>query len=161
MYYTGIGSRETPTFALEAFKQIGEELAKLGVILRSGGASGADSAFEEGCDRVNGEKEIFIPWEGFNDRVPNNIDCFCLDSILAKEIAKKFHPSYDYLKPGAKRLMSRNSYQVLGKDLRTPSDFIVCYTDKGLMKGGTSQALRITEVVRIRYLTQGKRQKAL
>lgn len=59
MYYAGIGSRETPTFVLEAFKQIGEELAKLGVILRSGGASGADSAFEEGCDRVNGERDIY------------------------------------------------------------------------------------------------------
>lgn len=102
------------------------------------------------------EKEIFIPWEGFNDRTSNSIDCFCLDSILAEEIAKKFHPIYEYLKPGAKRLMSRNSYQVLGKDLRTPSDFIVCYTDKGLMKGGTSQALRIAEVVRIPVFNAGK-----
>ena len=50
MYYAGIGSRETPGLMLGAFARIGEFLAKKGYTLRSGGADGADTAFEVGCD---------------------------------------------------------------------------------------------------------------
>lgn len=63
--YAGIGSRETPKSILEFFEYLGELLAKKGFTLRSGAAKGADSAFEKGCDRVSGLKEIFLPWRGF------------------------------------------------------------------------------------------------
>jgi len=39
-------------------------LELLGYTLRSGGANGADTAFEEGCCR----KELYLPWPGFNGR---------------------------------------------------------------------------------------------
>ena len=48
-YYTGIGSRETPDSILSLFNDIVFQLAGLGYTLRSGGADGADTAFEEGC----------------------------------------------------------------------------------------------------------------
>lgn len=57
MYYTGIGSRETPEEVLSLFTIVGEFLAKKGYILRSGGAKGADKAFEVGCDKAKGKKE--------------------------------------------------------------------------------------------------------
>ena len=41
--------------------------------------------------------------------------------------------------------MARNSYQVLGYDLNTPSSFIVCYTKNGKLTGGTAQALKIAK----------------
>ena len=47
--YTGIGSRNTPKEVLELMKTIGKYLGCLGYELRSGGADGADSAFESGC----------------------------------------------------------------------------------------------------------------
>ena len=118
-------------------------MAKQGYILRSGGADGSDTAFEIGCDRVNGKKEIYLPWKNFNGNKSNLIFD---DDIEAINIAKKYHPAYNGLSQGAKRLIARDSYQVLGKDLKTPSKYIICYTDG---TGGTSQALRIAEDIQI------------
>ena len=49
MIYTGIGSRETPQQTLATMVVIGKYLAEKGWVLRSGGAEGAVSAFEEGA----------------------------------------------------------------------------------------------------------------
>ena len=38
--------------------------------------------------------------------------------------------------------MARNSYQVLGKNLDTPCNFIICYHQNS---GGTMQAVRIAK----------------
>jgi len=50
IYYAGIGSRSTPDNVLGIMEKLGIVLAKKGFILRSGGADGADKAFEKGCD---------------------------------------------------------------------------------------------------------------
>jgi predicted Rossmann fold nucleotide-binding protein DprA/Smf involved in DNA uptake len=60
IYFGGIGSRETPENVLKIMTQLGYSLAKKDFILRSGGANGADLAFENGCDKANGKKEIII-----------------------------------------------------------------------------------------------------
>ena len=65
--YTGIGSRETPLEYIQLFIRIAEYLASVGYTLRSGGANGADLAFEIGCDNKQGKKEIYIPWYSFNN----------------------------------------------------------------------------------------------
>jgi hypothetical protein len=49
MIYAGIGSRETPQATLDLMNLIGFTLAQKGHSLRSGGAKGADSAFEAGA----------------------------------------------------------------------------------------------------------------
>lgn len=59
MYYAGIGAREITPELREEFISIGQTLAERGLILRSGGAEGADKAFEDGCRIANGKKEIF------------------------------------------------------------------------------------------------------
>ena len=143
VYYTGIGSRNIPNTYFNLIVVIAEYMAKQGYILRSGGADGSDNAFEIGCDRANGKKEIYLPWKNFNGNKSNLIFD---DDIEAINIAKKYHPAYNGLSQGAKRLIARNGYQVLGKDLKTPSKYIICYTDG---TGGTSQALRIAEDIQI------------
>ena len=60
--YSGIGSREIPYDVEELMVMIGKFLALKGFTLRSGGADGSDISFETGCDLVNGNKEIYIPW---------------------------------------------------------------------------------------------------
>ena len=66
--YTGASSRETLSEVLEEMRVIGESLAWAGFTLRSGGAGGADRAFEEGARRVFGTRlEIYLPWRRFND----------------------------------------------------------------------------------------------
>lgn len=137
--YAGIGSRETPTDVCNTMTEMARKLDHLGLVLFSGGADGADEAFEKGA--MN--KIIFLPWNGFNNKrkdgkqyiVPNYEESF----------VEKYHPNAQYLKPGALKLMSRNSYQVLGIDLKSPVDFVVCWTKDGKSTGGTGQALRIAE----------------
>lgn len=140
-YYAGVGSRETPSVILTLMFQMARHLAVNNYTLKSGGAAGADTAFEKGCDSVNGNKEIFLPWAKFQGSDSQLI----LKDKRAEEIAEKFHPYWGNLSQGARKLQARNSHQALGKDLQTKSSFIVCYTDKGKGTGGTGQIIRIAE----------------
>jgi hypothetical protein len=88
-YYAGIGSRETPSGILTIFEKVGTFLANKGFILRSGHAPGADKAFEIGCDKVNGKKEIYLPWRNFEGSDSKLV----VDNPKAYEIAQKFHPN--------------------------------------------------------------------
>ena len=135
-YFTGIGSRETPLDILDFMYYIGYWLAKSGYILRSGGADGADTYFEAGFDEAQAEKEIFLPWPGFNGHTSSL--CHQLDG--AKESVKKLHPTPKKLTPGAWKLHARNVHQVLGRELTEPSKFVICWTKS---RGGTQQAIRV------------------
>ena len=137
-YYAGIGSRNTPVRILKAMEQVAKFLSKKGYILRSDSADGSDKVFEKGCI---GKKEIYLPWNNFNNNKSNLI----VRNKRAFEIAEKYHPYFSRLSSGARLLQARNSYQVLGKDLNTPSNFILCYTKGGKGSGGTGQAIRIAK----------------
>lgn len=152
IYYAGIGSRETPEDVLKIFRDIGELMdTKYDFILRSGHADGADMAFEQGCDRVYGGKEIYLPWVGFN----GSNSSLVVKNIEAFDIAQKYHPYWHNLKEGARKLQARNSHQVLGLDLETPSSFILCWTKNGKGSGGTGQAIRIAKAYSIPVFDAG------
>jgi hypothetical protein len=152
MTYAGIGSRDTPEEVLELMRLLGAHLAKKRVILRSGGAKGADQAFEEGCDIHSGPKEIYLPWKGFEG---STSPLFNIPSE-AFTIAEKFHPYWGNLSQGAQKLQARNSLQVLGENLSSPVDFLLCYTKGGKGGGGTGQALRIAKSYNIPIFDFGK-----
>ena len=120
--------------------------------MRSGGAGGADQSFERGVDKANGKKEIFLPWRNFEGSDSKLI----VSDERAFEIAKRFHPYWHNLKQGAQKLQSRNSHQVLGWDLNTPSKFVICWTEKGKGKGGTGQSLRIATEYKIPIFDAGR-----
>jgi hypothetical protein len=67
----------------------------------------------------------------------------------AQEIARKYHPAWNNLSHAAKKLMTRNTFQILGYDLNTPVSFVVCWTLGGKIQGGTGQALRIAKDMNI------------
>lgn len=136
-YYAGIGSRETPSDICQLMTGLAISLDKSGLILRSGGAKGADQAFELGAQKKN----IYLPWAKFEN---NNSTLYSI-SKEAYELAENFHPAWNRLSNGAKRLHARNVYQVLGSDCKTPSIFVITWTKDGLASGGTGQALRIAE----------------
>jgi hypothetical protein len=144
-YYAGIGSRETPDKVLRLMERIGHRGAERGYVLRSGGASGADQAFEFGCVAGNGPKEIYMPWRGFSRRNPQGDDYHYGASIIAYEMAARFHPNWAACTDGARTLHARNCHQVLGMDLNTPCTRIICWTPNGARGGGTGQALRIAQ----------------
>lgn len=144
MIYTGIGSRQTPPHVLEAMQLIAKQRAAEGWTLRSGNAAGADTAFATGCSLVQGEMEIYLPWEGFNNRTSKNSGYIAIGQLpnvsQAMEIAAQFHPNWGACSRAAKKLHTRNVYQIAGWDLNTPTDEVICWS-KG--SGGTEQALRI------------------
>ena len=142
-YYTGVGSRKTPPQILTMMGFIALKLAKEGYILRSGGAEGADLAFE---NSAGANKQIFYANQANAD---------------AMEIAGKFHPAWNAIRRDgspvvgdyARKLHGRNSFQVLGANLNEPSQFLICWTpdackshttrNKGT--GGTGTAISIAE----------------
>jgi hypothetical protein len=144
-YYTGIGTRDIDEEIIDIAVMIGVKLAEANYVLRSGAAPGCDTAFEMGCDMQSGKKEIYTPWKKFSDD-DTHIPLETLkNKNQAEKITQKFHPAWNKLSQGAKKLHTRNVYQVLGNNLNTPSKFIICYTKDGKFSGGTGQALRIAD----------------
>lgn len=152
-YYTGVGSRETPENILAQMTRIGETLARKGMVLRSGGADGADSAFEAGCDLVSPTlKQIYLPWRNFNGRNETQPG---IEVALSKQtwdqaelIAKEIHPVWERLSQGAQKLHIRNVFQVLGGELDKPSSFVIYWAltgKNGEPKGGTRTAVMLAK----------------
>lgn len=160
-YYTGVGSRETPQNILDFMIQIGYRMAQLGYVGRSGSAGGADSAFEQGFMNYIQQYpesgimfEGYLPWKGFSDIQPDkyHVDTPKLYNYnRAVDIASQTHPVWERLKRGAQALHTRNVYQVLGLDLKAPSNVLFCYAQptynkhKELtgVKGGTNTAVQL------------------
>lgn len=146
LYYTGIGSRETPPETLKLMTEIAKHLSDLNYTLRSGRAGGADTAFERGASQA----DLFIPWKGFADENPLDlIHCVYVrgDDSYSREIAETLHPAWHRLSRGARALHTRNVNQILGKradEGLDPSDFVIFYapvTRTGNVKGGTATAV--------------------
>lgn len=131
--YAGIGSRKTPTHVLTWMTSIAQRLAGYGYTLRSGGAEGADRAFEAGSllKEIYTPRSVGVNWDRAFSTVTN------------------FHPAPARLSSYARLLMARNAFQVLGPQCDDQSKFVVCWTPDGAethtsrLTGGTGQAIRI------------------
>lgn len=139
-FYAGIGSRETPTKVLDQMAQLASDLQLAGYALCSGAAHGADSAFENGAGE---KKRIYLPWDGYNNRwVDGRFLAIGVNPTLER-IASEFHPAWDHLSQGVRKLHTRNIAIVTGMgNGRAPVEFVVCWTVDGAGGGGTGQALR-------------------
>ena len=134
-YYTGVGSRKTPANILEIMAKLADKLKADGYFLRSGGADGADKAFEAGAALVC---KIYRPEHA---------------TTAAMDLAARFHPAWNWCTRTAQQLHGRNAFQVLGSDLNTPSSFVVCWTRDGAIShsersretGGTGTAISIAD----------------
>lgn len=148
-FYAGVGSRATPPEILQVMSALARKLEPT-YGLRSGGAAGADQAFEAGV-RDLGNQQIFLPGRSFQGRIagqPGYVDASALPAWQqALATVAQFHGAPHLLGPFPRALMARNAMQVLGPDLQTPSRFIVAWTPGALIDGreagGTGQALRI------------------
>ena len=145
-YLTEIGSRDTPQEVLEVMTSLAKAYTSAGWILRSGGAVGADTAFEEGAGDA---KEISYA----------NIHEYVSTTVYAKaqNIASHVHPVWSQLSDMAKKYHTRNVFQVLGKNLDKPSLLLICWTgDKCISyetrtrdTGGTGTAIGIASLAKI------------
>lgn len=176
--YTGIGSRETPAEVVGVMEDAAYRLARMGFVLRSGKAAGADAAFQRGAQRYVAESginfhqhigEIYTPWKGFKggDGLIDDWD-ITLDSIdrqfpenaeMRWEWVKEVHGGWERLSQGARKLHERNVHQLFGADLGNAylnqSKFVLYYaleTKKGDPKGGTATAVNLAKKQGIRTL---------
>ncbi len=115
--------------------------------MRSGGAPGADAAFERGCDRVGGKKEIFLPWNGFN----GNASPYCDPPEQAEILASFCHPNWRACSPAARKLHARNCQQIYGLNLDSPVHFVLFWAPEkiGKVKGGTATAVNLAREMNI------------
>ena len=156
MIITGIGSRQTPDYICDMFTEIGELIRINYHYCRSGGADGADYAFEKGArDRCI----VYLPWKGFNkQRGPLGKE-YPFDKKLREDVLKiiyRHQPYAENLNSPVKRIKSRNVYQVLGTDLQTPSDLVVCWTPEAAITGGTGLAIQIAQENGIEVINFGQ-----
>jgi hypothetical protein len=140
MLYAGVGSRKAPKAPIAAAKEIGAALAAQGWTLRSGGAIGMDLSFEAGCDMLKGPKEIFRA----SDATEN-----------AWEIAKRYRSNNRGLRTYVKNLFSRNALILLGEDLLHPVQFVICWTERGAISGGTGHTIRMAQDYQIPVINMG------
>lgn len=149
-YYTGIGAREHVPLGVLVWMSLTAMLLEYhGYTLRSGGAKGSDKAFEAGV--LGSLKEIYLPWKGFK----GNTSKLFTSSAEAVKLAAKFHPAWDRCSTIARKFHARNSHQILGRYLDSPSEFVICWTKGGEMVGGTAQALRIAQAFSIPIINLG------
>lgn len=169
--YCGIGSRDTPEWVRSFMRSTAGILFAKGWVLRSGGADGADLAFEHGLNRehsrgqvnrrLDDAKEIYLPWPGFlsskSELHPKNYP-FTQEEI---NVSAHFHPAWHNCSDAAKALHTRNMRQMVGLRAihggeQIPVKFVVCWTEGGKIKGGTGQALRIAEYLKIPVINFGR-----
>lgn len=146
--YAGIGSRVASIDICNTIFNIGKYMAESGWLLRSGGSDKCDSSFESGCDLAGGKKEIFLPWKGFNNSTSQLYKL--TDEAYIK--ASKIHPAWDKCSLGAKKMHTRNVYQILGFDLHSPVDLVICWTPNGKEIGGTATALKLAKEYEIKII---------
>lgn len=137
--YAGIGNRDISENVKGAITALARGFYLLGYQLRSGGAIGADQAFERG--HLFGSTVDSIRKENATEE--------------AIELASNHHPRWDLCKPNVRRLHGRNAMIIMGRDLKTPVDFVLCWAvDEE--HGGTALGIRIARAHNIPVINLAK-----
>lgn len=151
-YYAGIGSRETPQEILEFQTRIATRLEKDGWLLSSGGAEGADQAFENGVSSIR-NNQIIIAKNGHHGRhstdgYVNFGNATQLMKNQCDALVSTIHPAWDNMPRWMKNLHSRNVMQILGPELDTPVKFVLYWAPEdrySVAKGGTRTAVVLAQ----------------
>ena len=131
-------------------------LAQLGVTFTSGlceiGMDGiAQKAYSKAVDlglAKESQFEVYVA-DQYNIRkstLPRRHLAIVRNKDLIAEterIASEVHPAWDRCNEWARGMHSRNCHQILGYDLQSPVDAVICWTPDGAVVGGTSTAIRI------------------
>ena len=132
-------------------------LAQLGVTFTSGlcelGMDGiAQKAYSKAVDlglAKESQFEVYVA-DQYNIRrstLPRKHLAIVRNKDLISEterIASEVHPAWDRCNEWARGMHSRNCHQILGYDLKSPVDAVICWTPDGAVVGGTSTAIRIS-----------------
>ena len=137
-------------------------LAQLGVTFTSGlcelGMDGiAQKAYSKAVDlglAKESQFEVYVA-DQYNIRrstLPRKHLAIVRNKDLISEterIASEVHPAWDRCNEWARGMHSRNCHQILGYDLKSPVDAVICWTPDGKASGGTATAINLAEEQRI------------
>ena len=132
-------------------------LAQLGVTFTSGlcelGMDGiAQKAYSKAVDlglAKESQFEVYVA-DQYNIRrstLPRKHLAIVRNKDLISEterIASEVHPAWDRCNEWARGMHSRNCHQILGYDLQSPVDAVICWTPDGKIQGGTATVIRIS-----------------
>lgn len=157
-FFAGVGSRETPPEILSLMYHVGFFMGHLGWGLSSGGAAGADDAFQRGmtdCPACQPVRQLRIylinrHWELYRPDpsrgLYNSLE-FTDTWDQAIEIATAARGSFERLGPAGRDLHTRNVFQVLHHTLKRPVQQLICWAKPvgrhGRVNGGTNTAVTI------------------
>ncbi len=145
MKIAGIGSRDLDEEQRDICFRLGRVIAERGGEVHSGNAEGADQAFANGANSVDPKwVHLHLPWPNFNREaiVRGNVIHLPHPQSHYDVTAAKYHPNWQYLKQGAKKLHTRNVSIIVHP---APKDMVLAYPSLKLGGGGTGQGMRIAE----------------
>ena len=160
--YAGVGSRATPREVLTGMSDVAHTLGNAGFALSTGGAHGADKAFEAGALRTDAPVTVHTPWPGYNGYRPGRDPESDIDVIHPKagdavrglsflHLARKHHPAWDRCRRGARALFLRNVAILAGAldndGTMLPVRAVIAWNPNGSAHGreagGTGHTLRV------------------
>lgn len=167
-YFALVGSREGHREEdLKLIKEAGRLITEAGFGISSGDAIGTDRTFHEGCMESNNYHNLnhriyVVDFNGNRGNRASYYGHFIDASKLemrdeAIKVAQSVVPHFNYIKPYAQDLQTRNVYQVLGSDLQTPVKALIYWAppkgnlDDEVVKGGTNTALQVAKLHNIPY----------
>lgn len=154
VFWTGVGSRRASSENRPTMTAFAQAMSAKGAFFRSGAASGPDTWFEEGVP--SGLRRLYVPNRSYGKRQSSEIivpkEANLMRWMRACSIAEGLHPLGRQMNQDLRELMGLSVFQVLGDDLKTPSQFLVCdapdivYDNAGRVvdvDGGTGMAVRV------------------
>ena len=144
-------------------------LAQLGITFTSGlcelGMDGiAQKAYSKAVDlglAKESQFEVYVA-DQYNIRrstLPRKHLAIVRNKELISEterIASEVHPAWDRCNEWARGMHSRNCHQILGYDLQSPVDAVICWTPNGAVVGGTRTALLLAQDAGIPIFNLGR-----
>ena len=160
--YAGVGSRATPPEVLAGMSDLARVLGDAGFALSTGGADGADRAFETGALHTDAPVTVHTPWPGYNGYRPGRDPESDIDVIHPRpgdavrgqsfeHLARKHHPAWERCRRGARALFVRNVSILAGalddEGTVLPVRAVVAWNPNGSAHGreagGTGHTLRV------------------
>lgn len=129
--FGGIGSRDiTDKYAI-ILLSISRKFAEQGYWLRTGAAIGADQSCAIGAGK---NTILYLPWKNYEkewveSRRELGSVIGCIEpSKEAIKLASEVHPAWDKCSNGAQLLHGRNAHIILGRNLSSPVEFVLYYS---------------------------------
>lgn len=163
IHIAGIGSRGLNAEQLEHCEKLGGWITQLGFHLHSGGAVGADQAFQRGGASKNPALvHIHVPWSSYEQGsrvngaqvdVLQNLPSLVFD--FYEGLAMEHHPAWGKLTQGGAALHTRNG-RIIQPIPHLNVDLVLAWPSDKIGGGGTGQGMRMAKALGIPVIDLSK-----